>query len=145
MQIQIRHSAFDPWEELTIHQNDAANPVLGFGATTVFVGTMRDYNEHESVSEMTLEHYPGMTDRHLQSICNVAQEKWDLTDILLIHRVGLIYPGEPIVMVVVWSAHRKQAYEANRFIMEDLKSKAPFWKKERLDHGERWVEKNTPG
>ena len=145
MQIQIRHNAFNPWEELANYQNDAVNPVLGFGATTVFVGTMRDYNELEYVSEMTLEHYPDMTERHLQSICNVAQEKWDLTDILLIHRVGLVHPGDPIVLVAVWSAHRKQAYEANRFIMEDLKSKAPFWKKEQLSHGERWVERNTPG
>ena len=145
MQIHIRHEAFDPWEELTNYQDDAANNVSGYGATTVFVGTMRDYNEHENVKEMTLEHYPEMTERHLQSICDAAQEKWDLIDILLVHRVGVVRPGDPIVLVVVWSVHRKQAYEANRSIMEDLKSKAPFWKKEQIGRGERWIERNTPG
>lgn len=145
MQISIATEPFDPWEELTRYQNDAANQIGGFGATTVFVGTMRDYNEDENVVEMTLEHYPGMTERHLWSICDAACRQWDLIAGLLIHRVGVVRPGDPIVLVAVWSGHRKQAYEANRFIMEDLKSKAPFWKKERLSTGERWVEKNTPG
>lgn len=145
MRIFISHTAFDPWQELIKYQNNPAQPVSGFGAIAVFVGTMRDYNENEDVHEMLLEHYPEMTERHLQSICNVAQKKWDIIDVLVIHRVGVIQPGDPIVLVAVWSSHRKQAYEANRFIMEDLKSKAPFWKKERLFKGERWVERNTPG
>lgn len=145
MHILIRHSPFDPWQELVEYQNNPARPISAFGATAVFVGTMRDYNENEDVREMTLEHYPEMTERHLQSICNTAQDKWDIIDALVIHRVGLVRPGNPIVLVAVWSKHRKQAYEANRFIMEDLKSKAPFWKKERLLQGERWVEQNTPG
>lgn len=145
MHIFIRHTPFDPWQELAEHQKRADPPITGFGATAVFVGTMRDYNENENVHEMTLEHYPDMTERHLQSICAAAQDKWDIIDGLVIHRVGVVRPGDPIVLVAIWSAHRKQAYEANRFIMEDLKSKAPFWKKERLVHGERWVERNTPG
>ena len=145
MRILIRKEPFDPWQELVKYQNDMTKPISGFGATVVFVGTMRDYNENEKVTEMTLEHYPEMTERHLHSICSVAQDKWNVTDGLIIHRVGVVYPGDPIVLVAIWSNHRKQAYEANRFIMEDLKSKAPFWKKEELQHGQRWVERNTPG
>ena len=117
----------------------------GVVATAVFVGTMRDVNESARVERMVLEHYPGMTEKHLQAICGQAAEKWDVIDTLVLHRVGDVYPGDPIVLVVVWSAHRKDAYEANRVIMEDLKSRAPFWTKETLDDGERWVEKNTPG
>ena len=145
MRILIRHQAFDPWQELLEYQNDSTHPIMGYGATAVFVGTMRDFNENEDVYEMTLEHYPEMTARHLQSICTEAQNKWDIIDGLVIHRVGVVRPRDPIVLVAVWSAHRKQAYEANRFIMEDLKSKAPFWKKERLLQGERWVARNTSG
>jgi len=145
MQIEIRHESFDPWEELVTCQNHSDPPLSGFGATTVFVGTMRDFNDDETVSEMTLEHYPGMTEKHLESICTTALDRWDLVDVLLIHRVGVVKPGDPIVLVAVWSAHRKQAYEANRFIMEDLKSKAPFWKKEQLAHEQRWVRSNTAG
>lgn len=141
MKVEIRDRPFDPWRELAAHQAflDA------FGATCVFVGTMRDINESKRVDHMMLEHYPGMTDKHLREICESAAERWSVLDMLVIHRVGDVYPGDPIVLVVVWSSHRKDAYEANRFIMEDLKSRAPFWKKETLSEGERWVEKNTPG
>lgn len=145
MQTEIRYESFDPWQELVDYQNHASDPLSGFGATTVFVGTMRDFNEDETVSEMTLEHYPGMTEKHLKSICEAALGKWKLVDILVVHRVGVVTPGEPIVLVAVWSAHRKQAYEANRYIMEDLKSRAPFWKKEQLTSEHRWVKSNTPG
>jgi len=141
MKIEIREQPFDPWAELAAHQSD----LRGFGATAVFVGTMRDFNESESVDRMMLEHYPGMTEKHLENICGQAAARWDIVDALVIHRVGDIYPGDPIVLVAVWSAHRREAYEANRYIMEDLKSSAPFWKKETLDDRERWVEKNTPG
>lgn len=141
MKVEIREQPFDPWRELAGHQAFLDS----FGATCVFVGTMRDFNESVRVDHMMLEHYPGMTEKHLQDICEQAAEQWTVVDALVIHRVGMIYPGDPIVLVVVWSAHRKDAYEANRFIMEDLKSSAPFWKKETLGDGERWVEKNTPG
>ncbi len=116
-----------------------------FGATAVFVGTMREFNEGDPVRAMTLEHYPGMTERHLESIVHMAFERWDLQDALLLHRVGDLHPGDPIVLVAVWSAHRRDAYEANRWIMEDLKSRAPFWKREELEQGHRWVASNTPG
>jgi molybdopterin synthase catalytic subunit len=145
MQIQIRSEPFDPWQELVRHQNEETRPVVGFGATAVFVGTMRDYNEDETVLEMTLEHYPEMTERHLKAICETAHGRWELIDVLVVHRIGVVRPGDPIVLVAVWSSHRKQAFEASRFIMEDLKSKTPFWKKEELLHGKRWLEQNTPG
>ena len=111
----------------------------------MFVGSMRDFNEGGSVSGMFLEHYPGMTESYLEKISQQAVQRWDLNDSLIIHRVGELCPGEPIVLVAVWSAHRKEAFEASRWLMEELKSKAPFWKKERLEEGGRWVEHNTPG
>ena len=116
-----------------------------YGATACFVGTMRDFNEGESVRSMKLEHYPGMTEEHLEKICEDAHQKWDLIESLIIHRVGLIEIADPIVLVCVWSEHRAEAFDACRFIMEDLKSKAPFWKQESTAEGKRWVEKNTPG
>lgn len=141
MRTEIREQAFDPWAELAEHQAS----LRSFGATAVFVGTMRDVNESAKVAHMMLEHYPEMTEKHLRDICEQAAARWNIVDALVIHRVGDLYPGDPIVLVAVWSAHRRDAYEANRFIMEDLKSRAPFWKKETLEEGERWVEKNTPG
>jgi molybdopterin synthase catalytic subunit len=106
---------------------------------------MRDLNEGDEVTAMTLEHYPGMTEKHLEKILQQAEQQWPLMDSLIIHRVGEVLPDDTIVLVAVWSAHRASAYDANRFIMEELKSSAPFWKKETLVDGTRWVEKNTPG
>ena len=117
---------------------------MGYGATAVFVGSMRDFNEGDDVQQMWLEHYPGMTEKHLQTIADEAMQKWDLLDVLLVHRVGEINPGDPIVLVAAWSAHRAAAFDASRYLMEELKSRAPFWKKEQLDSSSRWVEKNTP-
>ena len=144
MQVEIRDVSFDPWYEIATYQASVFKQTGRFGATSVFIGTMRDFNEGDKVSAMTLEHYPGMTERHLDSICVQAAERWEILDVLVIHRVGAVHPGEPIVLVAVWSAHRAAAYAANRFIMEDLKSVAPFWKKEDLEDTSRWVERNTP-
>jgi molybdopterin synthase catalytic subunit len=94
---------------------------------------------------MVLEHYPGMTEKHLEKICEQARTRWELNDSLIVHRVGELHPGDPIVLVAVWSAHRKAAFEASRWLMEELKTQAPFWKKEQLADASRWVEKNTPG
>lgn len=116
-----------------------------FGAQALFIGYMRDFNEDVSVQAMTLEHYPGMTERHLQEIGEEAGRRWELLDVLIVHRIGEIRIGDAIVLVSVWSAHRAAAFDACRWIMEDLKSRAPFWKKEQLEAGERWVEKNSPG
>jgi molybdopterin synthase catalytic subunit len=146
MKITIADNLFEPWKALEDFQQGLGHLQGQYGATAVFVGTMRDFNEGDSVSEMFLEHYPGMTEKHLEHICQQATGEYQLLDSLVIHRVGLIKPNDPIVLVAVWSAHRKEAFAACREIMEDLKSKAPFWKKEHLNDGDsRWVEKNTRG
>lgn len=146
MKIEVRSTPFAPWEVLQAYERE----VLGgaarrYGATAVFVGTMRDFNEGDAVRGMTLEHYPGMTERQLEKLVADAVERWSLDDALVVHRVGDLDPADPIVLVAVWSAHRKESFEACRHIMEELKSTVPFWKKERLVEGSRWVEKNHPG
>ncbi|MCU7834313.1 MAG: molybdenum cofactor biosynthesis protein MoaE [gamma proteobacterium symbiont of Taylorina sp.] len=146
MKVIIDSEAFDPWKSLNDYQKNMPQLNGLYGATAVFVGTMRDFNEGDNVSEMFLEHYPGMTERHLEKICQQTADEYQLLESLVIHRVGIIQTNDPIVLVAVWTTHRKQAFEACREIMEDLKSKAPFWKKEQLNNGQnRWVEKNTKG
>ena len=145
MKIELFEQAFDPWKWARSFQDLEENLQNKFGATTIFIGTMRDFNEGENVQSMLLEHYPGMTEKHLHKIAERAKDKWDVIDLCIAHRVGEIVPGETIVCVVVWSVHRREAYEANRMIMEDLKSNAPFWKKEQLADKTRWVERNTRG
>jgi len=143
MPIEIRSSSFNPWDEIKLHQQKLNREGL-YGATASFVGTMRDFNEDKHVQSMTLEHYPGMTEKYLEKICKEAHQQWELIETLIIHRIGEIKIADPIVLVCVWSAHRAEAFDACRFIMEDLKSKAPFWKQESTADGNRWVEKNTP-
>lgn len=145
MKIELFDQPYDPWEWVKNYQDQRANLGNKFGATTVFIGTMRDFNEGDDVESMHLEHYPGMTEKNLQKIMQQAATQWDLLEIGIAHRIGTVHPGEAIVCVAVWSSHRKQAYEANRLIMEELKSTAPFWKKEKLTNKQRWVEKNTRG
>lgn len=145
MHIALRDSAFDPWGELLEYQR-AAFPEPGrFGATAAFVGSMRDFNDGYSVSRLLLEYYPGMTEGYLEKMCVQAAARWELLDTLVLHRVGEIDPGEPIVLVAAWSAHRAAAFDACRSLMEELKSKAPFWKKETVQQGQRWVARNTRG
>ena len=142
MHIEVRTEPFEPYAELQAYQQQLA--IEGqYGATAVFVGSMRDFNEGDDVNLMWLEHYPGMTESYLQKISQQATEQWDIIDSLIIHRVGEVKPADPIVLVAVWSAHRAAAFDASRFLMEELKSKAPFWKKETLKNATRWVEKNT--
>ena len=145
MRVEVRSQSFDPCVELARYQGEATALHGRFGATAVFVGTMRDFSEGEAVQGMTLEHYPGMTERYLEQISHTAAERWDLLDSLIVHRVGELNPNDPIVLVAVWSAHRADAFDASRYLMEELKSRAPFWKKEQLEQGSRWVEHNTPG
>jgi len=114
------------------------------GGIVSFTGTVRDLAD--GLMGMTLEHYPGMTEAELNNINQEAGQRWPLDDILIVHRVGDIKPGDPIVLVAVWSAHRAAAFDACRHLMEALKSRAPFWKNETLkDQSKRWVEKNTDG
>jgi len=144
MKIEFRQSPFNPYQEIENFQSTL--DVGGrFGATASFVGTMRDINNDQQVQGMTLEHYPAMTEKHINEICGQASKKYALLDILVIHRIGEIEICDAIVVIAVWAVHRGDAQEACRFILEDLKSKAPFWKKEKLEDGENWVEGNTSG
>lgn len=143
--ISIRETAFDPYVELVRYQTDRLNQSGKYGATSVFVGTMRDFNEGDSVRTLWLEHYPGMTEAELARIVDETRERWPFLASLVIHRVGRVVPDETIVLVAVWSAHRAAALNATQEIIEALKHRAPFWKKESLAAGERWVEHNTPG
>ncbi|MCX7100707.1 MAG: molybdenum cofactor biosynthesis protein MoaE [Methylobacter sp.] len=146
MTIKICAEAFDPWQEIQSYQNSVSAMVGKFGATSIFIGTMRDFNEGDAVKGMTLEHYPGMTEKQLEKIVAEALNRWSVIEVLVVHRVGDILPSEPIVVVAVWTSHRGDAFDASRYIMEALKSKAPFWKKELLkSEAERWVVKNTGG
>ncbi|MFO1370856.1 MAG: molybdenum cofactor biosynthesis protein MoaE [Candidatus Competibacteraceae bacterium] len=145
MKIELRAAPFDPLLELGRYQANLNQLQGQYGATAIFIGTMRDYNEDAPMHGMTLEHYPGMTERHLQRIVEAAFAEWPLLDALVLHRVGELKPNDSIVLVAVWSAHRAAAFAACRFIMEELKSKAPFWKREDTATGPHWVEHNTPG
>jgi molybdopterin synthase catalytic subunit len=113
------------------------------GAIAAFVGTVRDVNDDANVRMLTLEHYPGMTERALQAIVDEAKSRFDIYDALVIHRVGELAPTDQIVLVAVTRAHRGQAFDACRFVMDYLKTRAPFWKKERTPDGSRWVEART--
>jgi molybdopterin synthase catalytic subunit len=110
------------------------------GAVVTFIGTVRDLNEGERVAEMELEHYPGMTEKALQDIVDQAKSRWEIFDALVIHRVGPMKPLEQIVLVAVTSAHRGEAFDACEFIIDYLKTQAPFWKKEQTPSGARWVD-----
>jgi molybdopterin synthase catalytic subunit len=110
------------------------------GALVTFLGLMRDINEGDQVAEMTLEHYPGMTEKALMAIAREAAERWLLTGIRIVHRVGRLRPQDPIVLVAVSSRHRGDAFRACELIIDYLKTRAPFWKKETTADGERWVE-----
>lgn len=145
MGIKITPSDFNPWQEVQEYQ--ANSGMAGkFGATSVFVGTMRDFNAGDNIQCMTLEYYQGMTEKQLALIVSEACTQWAVLDVLVVHKVGDIFPSQPIVLVAVWTSHRGDAFDACRYIMEALKSKAPFWKKEQSSNGQsRWVDKNTDG
>ena len=135
-QIQIIDEPFSPADEIS--RLSKANQSMG--AVVSFIGTMRDINEGDQVTAMTLEHYPGMTEKALQQIVNEAREKWPVDHVSVIHRVGRILPSDAIVLVAVTSAHRGEAFDACEFIIDFLKTRAPFWKKEETESGSRWVD-----
>ncbi len=143
MKVVLQEDAFDPWQELQLYQNTKPELAGKFGATSVFLGTMRDFNDGSDVQSMVLEHYPAMTQKHLEDISQEALKQWDILDTLIIHRFGDIQPNEPIVLLAVWSAHRAESFPACRYLIEELKQRAPFWKREVVEDRERWVEKNT--
>ena len=144
--IKIVPAEFDPFMEVQVYQKQQHALAGKYGATNLFIGTMRDFNEGDSVKGMCLEHYPGMTEKQLALVVAEAEKQWSLLDLLVIHRVGEVYPDDVLVLVAIWSVHRGDAFDASRYIMEQLKTSVPFWKKEILaDDNSRWVEKNSAG
>ena len=136
MSVRIQAEDFDLSTEVA--QLRAANPKVG--AVVTFVGTVRDLNEGESVAEMELEHYPGMTEQSISAIIEQAKQRWPVSGALVIHRIGPLKPMEQIVLVAVMGAHRGEAFAACEFIIDYLKTEAPFWKKEQTPAGARWVD-----
>ncbi len=136
MPVRVQTGDFDIGAEIgALRRGDAR-----IGAIASFIGLVRDLNEGDAVAGMTLEHYPGMTERALSAIVAEAKGRWDIIDALVIHRVGELKPLDQIVLVVVSGAHRGPAFDACEFIMDYLKTQAPFWKKEQTAQGARWVE-----
>ncbi|HUX30608.1 MAG TPA: molybdopterin synthase catalytic subunit MoaE [Thiobacillus sp.] len=136
MKILVQADTFDLGAEVAAMSRDRTD----IGAIASFVGLARDLNEGSGVAAMTLEHYPGMTEKALAAVVDDACSRWTLLDVTVIHRVGRLLPGDPIVLVAVASQHRGEAFDACEFIMDYLKTQAPFWKKEETTEGERWVE-----
>ncbi|MGH8809184.1 MAG: molybdopterin synthase catalytic subunit MoaE [Noviherbaspirillum sp.] len=136
MAIRVQTQDFDLGKEVA--ELRAGKPEVG--AVVSFIGTVRDMNDGAGVSEMELEHYPGMTEKALEDIVEQAHARWSIIDALVIHRVGPLQPLDQIVLVVVTSAHRGEAFAACEFIMDYLKTQAPFWKKEQTPQGARWVD-----
>jgi len=134
--VRVQTEDFDIGDELTaLRRGNAA-----IGAIASFVGLVRDMNAGGSVSEMTLEHYPGMTEKALEAIVTDAKARWNIIEVLVVHRVGVLRPTDQIVLVAVTGAHRGEAFAACEFVMDYLKTRAPFWKKEQTPAGSRWVE-----
>lgn len=136
MSVRVQTADFDLGTELTAQRAQDAR----IGAQVSFLGLVRDMNDGASVAGMTLEHYPGMTEKALEAIVEDAKTRWDLYDVLVIHRVGPLKPCDQIVLVAVTSAHRGEAFAACEFVMDYLKTRAPFWKKEDTPDGGRWVD-----
>lgn len=136
MPIRVQQQDFDFGQEIAgLRAADSS-----IGAVVSFLGTVRDMNDGAAVSEMELEHYPGMTEKALEDIVQQAKARWEIVDALVIHRVGPLKPQDQIVLVAVASAHRGVAFAACEFIIDYLKTQAPFWKKEQTPQGARWVD-----
>jgi molybdopterin synthase catalytic subunit len=136
MPVRIQEHDFDLSVEVARLREDDGQ----VGAVAVFIGTVRDLNEGSAIKQMTLEHYPGMTEAALEEIIEQAKSRWDLRNALIIHRIGPLKPQDQIVLVAVTSAHRGEAFSACEFMMDYLKTQAPFWKKEDTPDGARWVD-----
>ncbi|MDP2111697.1 MAG: molybdopterin synthase catalytic subunit MoaE [Thiobacillus sp.] len=136
MKILVQTDPFDLGAEVAAMSRGRTD----IGAIASFVGLARDMNEGSGVAAMTLEHYPGMTEKALAAVVDDACSRWTLLDVTVIHRVGRLLPGDPIVLVAVAGSHRGEAFDACEFIMDYLKTQAPFWKKEETMEGDRWVE-----
>ena len=139
MSVRVQTEDFDVSQEMLVLRQK--NPKVG--AVASFVGVVRDLNDGDEVSALTLEHYPGMTERSLEEIVSEAKSRWNIYDALIIHRVGTLLPLDQIVLVLVTSAHRGESFKACEYLMDYLKTRAPFWKKEQTSSGERWVDART--
>jgi len=139
MSVRVQTEDFDVSQEMLVLRQK--NPKVG--AVASFVGVVRDLNDGDEVSALTLEHYPGMTERSLEEIVSEAKSRWNIYDALIIHRVGTLLPLDQIVLVLVTSAHRGESFKACEFLMDYLKTRAPFWKKEQSSSGERWIDART--
>jgi molybdopterin synthase catalytic subunit len=137
--IRVQTGDFDPGNELEQLRGRCAGQA---GAVVSFIGLVRDLNAGETVGEMTLEHYPGMTEKALAGIEQEARRRWELTDAVIIHRVGPLAPNDRIVFVAAASPHRDSAFRACEYMIDTLKTRAPFWKKETTSAGSRWVSGN---
>jgi molybdopterin synthase catalytic subunit len=136
MPVRVQTEDFDlSTEILNLRQGNT-----GIGAVASFIGLVRDLNHSTTVTEMTLEHYPGMTEKALAEIVEEAKRRWKIIDALVIHRIGPLKPTDQIVLVATSSAHRGDAFAACEFIMDYLKTRAPFWKKEQTESGAHWVD-----
>lgn len=142
MLVKICPEPFDPWTEVSLHPNRCNIAPGSFGACSAFVGFMRDFNLGDKVQFMELEHYEGMTEKLLAEHAEAIHQQYNLAELLIMHRVGMIYPQDPIVLVAAWSAHRAEAFDGCREMMEYLKAKATFWKRENLKNSkkQRWVD-----
>lgn len=136
IEIRIQDSSLDP----AIEQDQLRLGCPSAGALVAFVGLMRDISDDREVTAMTLEHYPGMTERALTGIADEAMARWHIDGIRIVHRVGRVFPQDPIVLVAVLSKHRMEAFRACEFLIDFLKTHAPFWKKEQTAQGDRWVQ-----
>jgi molybdopterin synthase catalytic subunit len=134
--VRIQHDDFDAGAEIA--RLRAGDPRVG--AVASFVGVARDRNDGATVATLTLEHYPGMTERAIEAIVEKAKARWQVFEILVIHRIGMLRPLDQIVLVVATGAHRGEAFAACEFVMDYLKTEAPFWKKEATPEGARWVD-----
>jgi molybdopterin synthase catalytic subunit len=137
--IRVQTDDFNPGAELERLRKENNGQA---GAMVSFTGLVRDLNQDDSITQLTLEHYPGMTEKALTKIEAQANEQWELTATLIIHRIGPLKPNDNIVLVIAASRHRKQAFEACEFMIDTLKTNAPFWKKESLADSDRWL---SPG
>jgi molybdopterin synthase catalytic subunit len=134
--VRVQEADFDISAEVAALRSE--NPKVG--AVACFIGTVRDLNEGSAVSAMELEHYPGMTEKALEGIAQEARARWPGSDVLIVHRVGKLRPLDQIVLVATTAMHRAAAFESCAFVMDYLKTQAPFWKKEQTGQGERWVD-----
>lgn len=136
MPVRVQHDDFDAGVEIARLRRN--NPKIG--AVASFIGIVRDVNDGAAVGSITLEHYPGMTEKSLAAVAEQAKARWSLDDVLIVHRVGTLAPTDQIVLVVTTSSHREDAFAACHFVMDYLKTEAPFWKKETTRSGARWVD-----